>query len=127
MRWQPSAALLGGVAVLGAAACDRQIVCPSDFRYGLVVAVEDSATGAPAASGARLVARAGAYADSAEYPPGRPELDAEPLRAAGERAGTYDVAARKAGYRDWVEGGVGVDANECHAEARRLTARLQPE
>ena len=110
-----------------AIACDSDVVCPSDFRYALAVTVQDSATGAYAASGARLVVREGVYADSTEYPPGRPELNREPLQAAGERAGTYEVAVRKAGYMDWVQHGVAVDANECHVETRRLTARLQRE
>jgi hypothetical protein len=120
-------ALLGSAGLLGTAACGERIVCPTDIRYALEVAVADSVTGAPAASGARLVVRDGAYADSGELLAGRPELDAMPLQAAAERAGTYEVTVRKAGYRAWAARDVGVDANECHVETRRLTARLQPE
>jgi hypothetical protein len=100
-------------------------VCTSDFRFGLIVHVRDSISGAPAASGASLEARSILGVDTASFPAGRPEFDASPLQAAGERPGIYDVTVRKAGYRDWTQTGVRVTADECHVRPTRLTAQMQ--
>lgn len=118
------------VIVLGLGGCDLidgpGVICTANFVFGLSVAVQDSTTGAPAASGAELIARDGAYADTAGFPPGRPDLDAQPLVSAGERPGTYTVTVRKPGFVDWVRSGVVVTADECHVHTVELTARLRP-
>ena len=118
------------LAVLTTAGCDvldsREVACTDNFVFGLVVAVQDSSTGAPAASGAQLIAQDGAWADTVGFPPNRPDLDAQELVSAGERPGTYTVTVRKAGFRDWQRTGVVVTADECHVHPVELTARLQP-
>jgi hypothetical protein len=96
-----------------------------DFRYGLIVEVRDSVTGEPAAVGARLVARDGAYADTSKQLPD-PYTDPLVLHAAGERAGWYDVSVKKAGYSDWRRTPVRVTKDDCHVRTVRLAARLQP-
>jgi hypothetical protein len=93
--------------------------------------VKDSATGAWAASGARLEIRdpQGALVTSvvamSEFPSDHPELDARALTGAGEQAGTFQVTVVKAGYRDWVQRDVVVRRNTCHVERTELTALLQ--
>src|SRR4051812_40780676 len=68
------------------------LVCTADFRYGLSVHVLDSLTNASAATGAKLVARAGTYADSTTGPfPGSSDV----LVGAGEHAGTYTLTISK--------------------------------
>jgi hypothetical protein len=118
------------LSVLVIAGCDlldsSETICTSNFVFGLVVAVQDSSTGAPAASGAQLIVQEGAWADTVGFPTNRPDLDAQPLVSAGERPGTYAVAVRKAGFRDWERAGVVVTADECHVHPVELTARLQP-
>jgi hypothetical protein len=99
-------------------------ICTTEFRFGLSVQVKDSVSGAWAASGAQLVLRDGAYADSASYPPNRSDLDALSLNGAGERAGTYEVTVRKAGFMTWQRQAVRVTANECHVNSVSLTAML---
>ena len=99
--------------------------CTDNFVWGLQVEVQDSVTSAPSASGAQLIAREGAYADTASYPPNRPDLDNLPLVAAGERAGTYTVTVRRAGFVDWEQRDVVVTADECHVRPVALTARLR--
>jgi hypothetical protein len=110
-------------------ACDAldspPVYCTNNFVWGLQVEVQDSVTSAPAASGAQVIARDGAYADTASYPPNRPDLDNLPLVAAGERAGTYTVTVRKAGFIDWERSNVVVTADECHVHPVALTARLR--
>jgi hypothetical protein len=122
-------ALLAGAALGLLGACDlvdsRDVICTGVFVSGLRVTVQDSVSGAAAASGAQLIAQDGAYADTASYPPNRPDLDAEPLQSAGERPGTYTVTVRIAGFLDWVRSGIVVTADECHVRPVALTARLQ--
>lgn len=122
--------LFVAIALLAAAGCDlldnnAGVACTENFAFGLQVAVQDSSTGAPAASGAQLIARDGAWADTVAFPSNRPDLDAQPLVSAGERPGTYTVTVRKAGFRDWQRTGVVVTADECHVHPVDLTARLQ--
>jgi hypothetical protein len=97
--------------------------CTTDFRHGVVVEVRDSLTDAPAASGARLIVRDGAYADTSDQ---LPFMDPLTLRAAGERGGTYDVTVEKPDHRDWTRARVRVLEDECHVIPVRIEARLQP-
>jgi hypothetical protein len=97
--------------------------CTTDFRHGVVVEVRDSLTDAPAAAGARLIVRDGAYADTSDQ---LPFTDPLTLRAAGERGGTYDVTVEKLDYRDWTRARVRVLEDECHVIPVRIEARLQP-
>lgn len=118
------------IALLTAGGCDvldnPGAACTANFVFGLEVMVQDSSTGAPAASGAQLIAQDGPWADTVGFPPNRPDLDARPLVSAGERPGTYAVTVRKSGFRDWQRSGVVVRADECHVHPAQLTARLQP-
>jgi hypothetical protein len=115
------------LAAVALAACDlvEGPICTGVFVWGLRVTVQDSVTGAPAASGAQLIARDGAYADTSAFPPDRPDLDGQPLVAAGERPGTYTVTVRKSGFMEWVRTGVVVTADECHVRPVDVAARLQ--
>jgi uncharacterized membrane protein len=125
-------ALLGALT-LAVASCDLvdndDVICTDHFEYGLSVAVQDSLTGAPAASGARLIARDGAYADTATVPAGAPDSDPDSgvLQAAGERPGTYAVTVEKSGFLTWQRNNVivAMDDYGCHVVPVQLTARLQ--
>jgi hypothetical protein len=119
---QPFLMVLAAGAII---ACDWPFTgaCTADFRYGVVVEVRDSVTGAPAADGARLIARDGAYADTSDQLPFRDPLL---LRAAGERGGRYDLTVQKSSYREWTRTGVRVREDGCHVIPVRLVARLQP-
>lgn len=113
------------VAAAAITGCDLPFTraCTTDFRYGVVVEVRDSVTGAPAAAGARLVVRDGAYADTSDQLPFTEPLM---LQAAGERGGRYDLTVQKPDYRDWTRTGVRVWEDGCHVIPVRLEARLQP-
>ena len=100
-------------------------VCTANVAPGVNVLVQDSASGARVASGAQLIARDGAYADSSSYPANHPELDSSPLQGAFERGGTYSVTVRRAGYRDWTRNNVSVTKGACHVNTVTLTALLQ--
>lgn len=124
-----SAAVLG-TAILALSACDivesGGPICTAQFVSGLHVSVQDSVTGAPAASGARLTAVDGSYRDTVSAPAQRPDLNGQVLLAAGERPGSYDVTVSKTGYLDWQRSNVVVTADECHVIPVALTARLKP-
>jgi hypothetical protein len=126
-HYVPRALLALSAFALGA--CDsldsRPVFCTDNFVWGLHVTVQDSATGTPSASGAQLIARDGAYADTSAYPPNRPDLDNLPLVAAGEREGTYRVTVRTAGFVDWERSDIVVTSDECHVRPVALTARLK--
>jgi hypothetical protein len=83
--------------------------------------VQDSVTGAVIA-GAAVVARDGAYRDSASSS----AVDGVAFLA-DERPGRYDVDVRHPGYGAWMEVGVVVNADECGPVMRMLAARLRPE
>lgn len=106
--------------LIGACATD-QIVCTASFAYGISVQVQDSVSGAAAASGARLVLRDGAYVETVDQ-----SLGGVSLSGAGERPGLYSVTVEKTGYHDWTRTNVRVTADECHVQGVSLTARLQP-
>jgi hypothetical protein len=101
-------------------------VCTDDFRPGVAVHVKDSLTGAGVASGASLVVREGLFKDSVAFPSSSPDLNDFPLAAAGERAGTYQIAVSKPGYATWSQSNVRVTTNQCHVNTVELTALLQP-
>ncbi len=108
-----------------AAGCESPITCVDVPVPAVRVLVEDSVSGAPAASGARLVVRDGSYVDSTATLPGHPEVDALPLSGADNRPGIYEVTVRKAGYRDWLRTGVKVTQGQCNVNTVNLTALLQ--
>jgi hypothetical protein len=107
------------------AACEFPFsgACTLDFRYGVVVEARDSVTGAPAAAGARLIVRDGAYADTSDQ---LRFVDPLVLQAAGERGGIYDLTVQKPNYRDWTQRNVWVREDRCHVIPVRVEARLQP-
>jgi hypothetical protein len=115
-------ALLLGAVSLGGCSNLFPPTCTTEASPAVQVRVLDSATGAPAAEGAKLVIRDGAYADSATGFPGVAEI------AAGfEETGTFDVLVRKAGYREWTRQDVRVTrGGSCDkVQTARLTAELE--
>jgi hypothetical protein len=114
------------LSLAGCRLFDQQRMCTLNLVWGISVQVRDSVNGALGASGAKLVARSGTYADSMSYPAGHPEMDAGTLVAAGEHAGLFTVTITKAGYRDWTKNDVRVTGDECHVNTTELTALLQP-
>jgi hypothetical protein len=115
------------VVVTGA--CDAldssPVVCTRELRFGLIVTVQDSVTGAPAAAEAQLVARDGAYADTVIGPSAATDPNALTLFAVPERPGTYELTVSKNTFVTWQRSGVVVTADECHVRPVAVTARLR--
>ena len=110
-------------AIAVATGCDLPFGtgCDDILMPGLRMDVVDSVGGAGVApaAGARVIARAGAYADTVP-------LQSSRVALAYERAGTFTVTVEHPGYLPWSRSGVRVRENECHVVPTELTARLQP-
>src|SRR5512138_3459215 len=90
------------LAVALATGCrDQELVCPMLLSPGVAVEVRDAFDGSAIASGAKLVAQAGAYADSISFPVGQPELNSSHLIGAYQ-PGVYTLTVTKTGYQPWV-------------------------
>lgn len=126
MKVTPAAAVV--FALAGLQGCSvasdptEGIVCTANFAYGINVHVLDSLTNTSAATGAKLVARSGTFADSTTGSFGG---TGDTMVAAGEHAGTFTLTITKTGYKDWVKTGVVVTKDECHVIPVTLTALLQ--
>ena len=112
---------------LALAACNVPTarVCTASVEPGIVVRIEDSATGAPSASAVTGEATAAGYADSLR--PYESLGSGQLLSRAGayERAGVYAVTLRGVGYREWHADQIRVAPGDCHVKTVTLTARLQ--
>ena len=104
------------------AACEEPVMCTASVEPSIIVEIRDSVTGAPAASGATLLARDARVSIPTE---GKPYDDVS-LQWGAEQAGTFHVTVQKPGYENWYREDVRVGRNRCHVETARLLARLQP-
>ena len=117
--------LLAGIAIAGLiTGCDKGIFgtgCDLILEPALRVDVVDSVSGAGVqdAEGARVVARDGAYADTAAVFLARAFL-------AHGRGGTYTVTVEHPAYRPWSRSDVRVREDRCdQPELVTITSRLQ--
>ena len=94
------------------------IVCDLSMRAGITVTIKDAATLEPLAANARGVVRDGAYVDSLVL------IAPDTRVAAYERAGTYSVEVRLAGYQNFTASGLRVTAGTCHVNAVVVPALL---
>ena len=95
-------------------------VCDARADPALTVDVRDSLDNGFVGQGARVIARDGEFADTAESAYGE-----RPAELALERPGTYLVTVDRAGYRLWSRSDVRVSSNECGVRTVGLRARLQ--
>jgi hypothetical protein len=98
-------------------------VCTTDFVYSFSVQVLDSVTHAPVASDATLIWSQGTLRDSVIAGSG-PQADSVALVGPGERAGTFDLVVRKAGYQLWHRR-IDVERDRCHVHRVAVMALLQ--
>ncbi len=116
----PTAFLLTALCTLGACSSSPSdpIVCDASARAGITVTIKDAETMEPLAATARGVVRDGAYVDSLVL------IAPETRAAAFERAGTYSVEVRLAGYQSFNTSNVRVTAGTCHVNAVVVPALL---
>jgi len=127
MRTNCSLSIL--LLALGPLGCAHEVSSPTPFgfcaaplAFAVVIAVNDSISGASVADSARGVVQSGSDVDSLHltYPP--------PRLAGGTQLGTYQVIVDRTGYREWTRNNVVVSQREgpCNViESVQLTALLQ--
>jgi len=91
--------------------------CTDNAIPAITVTIVDALTSQPIPGGALVIARDGAYADTAA---GQPPL----YFMAYERSGTYSVSVASPGYRPWNLEGLVVMRDRCHVKTVPLAARL---
>jgi len=133
-RWPPlmeRCVFLGTcVALLTAMACSGStptgVACTAIYVYGISLKVQNAATGAPITDSATVRITDGSYVESYNFlgPAGQPTSGT--LSAAGERAGTYSISIRKAGFAPYDTSGVRVTKDVCHVHPVEVIAKLQP-
>lgn len=99
----------------------ESLICSTEARAGITVDVRDSVTDARVGRGARVIARAGAMADTTD----ETGFSDGPYGLAYERAGTYVVTVEQTGYARWTRNDVQVTNGDCHVNGVTLVARLQ--
>lgn len=110
------------VVALVTGCSEQKILCPSILTPGVAIEVRDAFDGSLIASGSKLVAVAGAYADSMSFP-ADPGLNSSHLTGAFQ-PGVYTLTVTKTGYQPWVQNNVTVRAAQCGVELTSLTASL---
>ncbi len=124
-RFRPWAAILGIVG----AACNSPTgyTCLDDVEIpGIVLVIQDSATGLPLAQSAKGAVTESQYTDS--LVPYRADGAILVSRAAAfSRPGTYDISVEHQGYLPWHRTAVLVEAGPCGPVTKELTTRMVPE
>ena len=100
---------------------DDQIVCNTQFVYGLNVIVLDASTGNSIFQDIEVKAVDGSYQETLELVSGLEYA----FVGAGERAGTYDVTVTKSGYQTFTSAPIVLTRDECHVIPQSLTVNLQ--
>lgn len=107
---------------LPASACNIDpIACTAQSVPAVAVTVRDSAKGTLVGRGARILAKEGAFADTAL---GTNTCDCL-YSLARERPGIYTMTVEQQGYCIWSQPNVSVGRDVCHVQTASLTARLQ--
>ena len=100
---------------------DDQIVCTTQFVYGLNLIVLDASTGNSIFQDIEVKAVDGPYQETLELVPGLEYA----FVGAGERAGTYVVTVTKSGYQTFTSAPIVLTRDECHVIPQSLTVNLQ--
>ena len=99
---------------------ENQIVCTTQFVYGLNVTVIDSQTQQPLVDGVTVTAVSGSYQETLEVFPGLEYV----FYGAGERMGSYLITVTKNGYQTYTSEPIQVQRDACHVIPRQVTVTL---
>jgi hypothetical protein len=101
------------------------IICTTEYVPALSIDVFDKETGLPNACGVTVVVQDGDYIEEISNEAGNNCQEDFTFKAAGERAGTYDITVSKEGYIDWVHYDTEVTENICHVNTISVQAYLE--
>lgn len=95
--------------------------CTLEAVPGIVVEIRNARNGELVADNALVIARDGAFVDSAAV-----TGTSSPVPLAHERPGTYQVTVQKEGFQPWTARSVVVKDGSCHVKTAKITARIEP-
>lgn len=126
MRYLRGAAGLAMTAgLLGCDAVTRGLeACDDVAAFGLGVSVVDAATSVSLVNGTTVFVQDGTFSDSVTVMGDSSLVFSSRIWLLPERAGTYAVAVRHAGYRDWMASGVRIAKDGCHVTPVLVDAQL---
>ena len=100
--------------------------CDDVAALGLGVSVVDAVSNVSLVNGTTVFVQDGAFSDSVTVV-GDSSLTFSPrIWMLPERAGTYAIDVRHAGYRDWTASGVRIVKDGCHVTPVLVDAQLVP-
>ena len=120
------AALSGTVVACDSVAEPEGRICTAEIRPAVDVRVVDSVSGVPLIGSTSLILLDGTFRDSTTTPTNAATNYLRGTSASHERAGTYVVRVRRAGYATWERANVRVTTDGCHVQTVQLEVRLQP-
>jgi hypothetical protein len=121
MRMKSLASFLAIAALCNCAGADTSTgtVCVDYAAPAITVIVLDGLSDQPIGVSATVIARAGAFADTARF-----AIGGRPHALAYERPGTYTVSVVATGYQPWQLSSVVVPHDACHVLTIPLAAYL---
>jgi hypothetical protein len=125
--WRGLISLVGAIATTACSSGTApNVACTLNYVYGLAIRVQNAATGSALSDSALVQVMDGAYVETYRYlgPPN--QQFSGTISAAGERAGTYSIAIRKAGFAPFDTAGIRVTRDACHVHTVTVIANLQP-
>lgn len=114
-------------ATLASLACEQDVLgCQASNRFGVVLTVRDSISGAGLANQVRAIATGvgGAPTDTLEWFPGGDSVTMVGLYA---QPGLFDLTATASGYKPWTRAGILVEQGVCMVSTNDIEVLLQPE
>ena len=126
MRYLRGAAGLAMTAgLLGCDAVTHALeACDDVAAFGLGVSVVDGASSVSLVNGTTVFVQDGTFSDSVTVMGDSSLVFSSRIWLLPERAGTYAIDVRHAGYRDWTMSGVRIVKDGCHVTPVHVDAQL---
>ena len=114
-------------STLSLLACEQDLLgCQTSNRFGVVLTVRDSISGAGLANQVLAIATGvgGAPTDTLEWFPGG---DSVTMAGLYGQPGTFDLTATASGYQPWTRAGIVVEQGVCVVSTNDIEVLLQPD
>jgi hypothetical protein len=113
------------ILLVATTACESDLVCTAEARFGVNISVRNAVTQQPVLQGVRGALHEGSYVDSLQLFTDI-EGNIHYLAGALQRAGTYRIELVAGGYQNWSRSNVRVTADRCGVTTVSVTADLVP-
>ncbi|MEL6812197.1 MAG: hypothetical protein AAFP76_12775 [Bacteroidota bacterium] len=98
---------------------DDQVICTTEFVFGLLVQVRDANTGGIVLNDITVTATDGDYSEELTF-------SFDTFFGAGERPGNYTITVEAEGYLTLISNVIEVGADECHVITERVELEIEP-